>query len=208
MTSIRVPQIFLSLSGKDDTFVEKVWRHLPEGLAVFYRKSFQNGQELLSAMEAAVETSSVFALFASKESVASHWVKFEIDTARLTKLKRPAFRILVFPIESDVNISMLPAWMRQFWIPHAGNGPKDIARHIRHIIGTQPIAPVALSIPVIGRGQFLDIAIQRLMLAVRETHGTPNVIVMAGISGIGRRTFARYFVEQVLSRTSKSLTWS
>src|SRR6202051_114717 len=47
MTSIRVPQIFLSLSGKDDAFVEKVWRHLPEGLAVFYRKSFQNGQELL-----------------------------------------------------------------------------------------------------------------------------------------------------------------
>jgi len=62
MTSINVPQIFLSLSGKDDAFVAKVWKHLPEGLALFYRKSFKNGEELLSAMEAAMQPPSLFFL--------------------------------------------------------------------------------------------------------------------------------------------------
>jgi hypothetical protein len=94
MTSINVPQIFLSLSGKDDAFVAKVWKHLPEGLALFYRKSFKNGEERLSAMEAAVDAASVFVFFASKDSIESHWVKFEVDNARLAKIKRPNLRIL------------------------------------------------------------------------------------------------------------------
>src|SRR5712692_10265490 len=115
MTSTNVPQVFLSLSGQDDTFVEKVWRHLPEGLALFYQKSFKNGQELLSAMEAGVEKASLFVLFASKASIESHWVNFEIDQARFSKIKKSNFKVLIFPIAPDATVEMLPQWMRQFW---------------------------------------------------------------------------------------------
>jgi hypothetical protein len=65
-----------------------------KGLALFYRKSFKNGEERLSAMEAAVDAASVFVFFASKDSIESHWVKFEVDNARLAKIKRPNLRIL------------------------------------------------------------------------------------------------------------------
>lgn len=191
-----IPQVFLSLSGSDDEFVEKVWRHLPEGLAIFYRNSFGNGEKLLEVMEQGVSQSAVFVFFASVNSIASHWTGFEIDRARLAKIRRPSFKILVFPLTADIVPSMLPAWMQEFWIPKAGWNPKDVARYVRNIITAPPIAPSALSIPVIGRGQLLDVATQRLMANVAEANAAPSVFVFAGIAGIGRRTFARYFIKQ------------
>jgi hypothetical protein len=193
-----VPQAFLSLSGIDDSFVEKVFRHLPEGLAFFYRRSFKNGQALLDAMEAAVDQSSVFVLFASPASLQSVWVHFEISRARLAALQRPTFRILVFPLTPELSTSSLPSWMQEFWVPKAGFAPRDIARFIRNVITSPPIASPAVAIPVIGRGQFLDVATQRMSMALADAGTTPNVFVFAGISGIGRRTFARYFMQQAL----------
>jgi hypothetical protein len=194
MTSA-VPQVFLSLSGKDDAFVERVWRNLPEGLAFFYRKSFENGQKLIDAMEAGVDRSSVFALFASKASLQSVWAGFEVDEARLNAIRRSNFRILVFPLSEDLAAAPFPKWMQQYWIPNAGYGPKDVARYIRNVLLSPAIAPSSLAVRVIGRGQFLDVATQRLMTTVAETNATPNVLVFPGIAGIGRRTVARYFVE-------------
>ncbi|MBS0245610.1 MAG: TIR domain-containing protein [Proteobacteria bacterium] len=191
-----IPQVFLSLSGKDDQFVEKVWRHLPEGLALFYRYSFANGERLLEAMENGVDQASVFVFFASADSIESCWARFEVDRARIAKIKRPNIRTLVFPLSRDITPTMLPGWMQEFWVPAAGWNPRDISRYIRNTITAPPIAPAALSIPVIGRGQLLDVATQRLMSSVAETNATPNVFLFGGIAGIGRRTFARYFMRQ------------
>lgn len=194
-----IPQVFLSLSGEDDDFVDRVWRHLPEGLAIFYRKSFRNGQKLLEAMEAGVEASTVFVFFASEASLRSRWAGFEIDQARFNAIRRANFRILVFPLEAKVSSSMLPAWMQQYWIPNAGWNPKDIARYIRHVVTSQPIASPTIAGPPIGRGQLLDVATRRWMAAISEFGQAPNVIVFSGIGGIGRRTFARYFLGHVFS---------
>jgi hypothetical protein len=194
-----IPQVFLSLSGEDDDFVDRVWRHLPEGLAIFYRKSFRNGQKLVEAMEAGVEASAVFVFFASEASIRSRWTGFEIDQARLSAIRRPNFRILVFPLEAKVLRSMLPAWMQQYWIPNADWNPKDIARYIRHVVTSQPIASPTIAGPPIGRGQLLDIATRRWMAAISEFGHRPNVLVFSGIGGIGRRTFARYFLGHVFS---------
>jgi len=194
-----IPHVFLSLSGEDDDFVERVWRHLPEGLAIFYRKSFKNGQKLLEAMESGVEHSSVFVFFASEASIRSCWTGFEIDQARLAAIHRPNFRILVFPLQVDITPTMLPSWMRQYWISNVGWNPKDVARYIRHVVTSQPIASAALSSPPIGRGELLDIATRRWMAAISEFGHPPNIIIFSGIGGIGRRTFARYFLEHALS---------
>jgi len=112
--SLNVPQAFLSLSGEDDAFVEKVYRHLPDGLAFFYRKSFKNGEEILGAMERGVDRSSLFVFFASQASIASHWTNFELDQARLAAIRRPNFKILLFPLTPTIIPSMLPAWVRQY----------------------------------------------------------------------------------------------
>jgi tetratricopeptide (TPR) repeat protein len=198
MNTNKVPQVFLSLSGTDDAFVEKVRRELPDGLAFFYMKSFKSGANLIDAMQEGIERASIFVLFASKASLNSVWVKFEIDRARLASIQRPNLKIIIFPIEPGVSHSDLPDWMREFWINKYGETPKDIARRIRHLISTPPFASPAFAIPVIGRGAFVDLASQRLMLNVADTQRTPNVFIFAGLGGIGRRTAGRQFLEQTL----------
>ena len=147
-------------------------------------------------MEACVDKASIFVLFASPHSIQSCWVKFEMDRARLAQIRRANFKVLVFPLSPDVTQAMLPAWMRNYWIPKAGYGPRDIARYIRTVLSSPPIAPASLSVPIIGRGHLLDTATQYLMEAVARTQQSPNVFSFAGIAGIGRRTFSRFFVEQ------------
>lgn len=195
---ISIPQIFLCLSGQDDAFVDEVWRHLPDGLAVFYRKSFPNGAKLLDEMASHVAQSSVFVFFASKPSLNSRWAGFEVDQARLASIMNPRLKPLVFPLSPDISVSTLPKWMQNYWVPRAGWRPRDIARYIRRIISSPPIALPSLSIPVFGRGQMLDTATQRWMAAVSETNSAPNIFLFAGIAGIGRRTFSRYFLEHSL----------
>jgi len=197
--SLNVPQAFLSLSGEDDAFVEKVYRHLPDGLAFFYRKSFKNGEEILGAMERGVDRSSLFVFFASQASIASHWTNFELDQARLAAIRRPNFKILLFPLTPTIIPSMLPAWVRQYWMTNAGYSPKDIARQIRHALTSPPLALPALSLPVMGRGPLVDLAKQQLMASIAAANSAPNVFIGAGLAGIGRRTFLRNFLQQAMA---------
>ena len=193
-----VPQVFLSLSGKDGVFVNSVWSRLPVGLALFYKKGFSNGENLLDEMEKGAANASIFVLFASHASLESCWVGFEIDQARLAKVQRPNLRILVFPLSRDITSAMLPTWMQQYWVPRSGYGPKDVARYISQLLKTAPFALPALTGRPIGRGQLLDTATQALMTSIARNNVTPNILVFSGINGIGRRTFARYFAGEAL----------
>lgn len=197
-----IPQVFLSLSGKDDAFVEAVWRRLPIGLAMFYRKAFHSGEYLLTEMEKCVGNSSIFVFFASHDSLRSRWVQFEIEQARLEKIQRPDLRLLVFPLTADISSGMLPPWMQRYWSPRAGYNPKDIARYITQLLKTPPFAPPALAVRPIGRGQLLDTATQPFQEVVARTNFAPNILIFTGLNGIGRKTFARYFVEQGLASRS------
>jgi hypothetical protein len=171
---------------------------LPVGLALFYRKSFSNGANLLAEMARGVDKASIFVLFVSRASLNSCWVSFEIDQARLAKIKRPNLRIIVIPLSSEVTSAMLPHWMQEFWVPRYGYNAKDIARYITQLLKDPPFSPPASTVRPIGRGQLLDIATQKLMTAVAEHGRTPDIVVLSGLNGIGRRTFARYFAEEAL----------
>lgn len=48
--------LFLSLSFVDASFVNNVYKRLPHGLARYYEKSFDRGEDLISAMERSVMT--------------------------------------------------------------------------------------------------------------------------------------------------------
>ncbi len=100
-----LPTVFLSFEGGDEKFVNQVQRFLPDGLAYFYPRSFANGEQLISAMEERVGQATMFALFASKKSLASPWVGFELDRARVEKIKSPKFRILVTRVSHTIRLS-------------------------------------------------------------------------------------------------------
>jgi hypothetical protein len=195
-----LPTVFLSLAGVDEPRVRRVQDFLPDGLAYFYPRSFASGEELVSAMEDRVSKATIFALFASKQSLASCWVGFEIDRARVAKIKNPKTRILVLSIDPDVTPSDLPAWMREYWVGKAGHGPREIARYIRRALISGPLSQLPGN-QVYGRGALVDLAIGVMNAAVLRTEQTPNVVVLAGNIGIGRRTFGRKLLMEAFPST-------
>jgi hypothetical protein len=188
-----LPTVFLSLEGADEPFVAQVSRFLPDGLAYFYPRSFANGEALISAMEERVGKTSLFVLFASKKAVKSPWVGFEIDKARLAKIKNPRFRIIVVPLDAEVTHADLPGWMRDYWVGSVGRGPREIARYIRRALIAGPLSDLPGN-QIYGRGDLVDVAVNQVAEIVLRTEETPNVVVLAGAAGIGRRTFSRKFL--------------
>jgi len=188
-----LPTVFLSLEGADERFVAQVHRFLPDGLAYFYPRSFANGEALISAMEERVGQASLFVLFASQQAVRSPWVGFEIDRARIAKIKDPKFRIIVVPLDHEVTHANLPAWMRDYWVGPVGRGAREIARYIRRALIAGPLSNLPGQ-QIYGRGDLIDTAVNQTGEIVLETEQPPNVFVLAGTAGIGRRTFGRKFL--------------
>jgi transposase len=74
--------VFLSLSFVDLDFVRAVQERLPRGVARYFEQSFERGEDLIEAMEKGLDASEVFVLFATRSSLGSYAVQFEIDEAR------------------------------------------------------------------------------------------------------------------------------
>lgn len=195
-----LPTVFLSLEGGDKSFVNKVQRFLPDGLAYFYPRSFRNGEELISAMEQRVGNATMFALFASKKALKSPWVGFEVDRARIAKIKDPKFRVIVIPTDPTVTHADLPVWMRDYWVGRVGDGPREVARYIRKALITGPLSHLP-GAQVFGRGALVDAAVASVNDVVLRTEQTPNVLILAGTLGIGRRTFSRRLLAEAFRTT-------
>lgn len=187
---MNLPTVFLSLAGNDEAFVRRVYNFLPDGLAHFYPESFASGENLISAMEERVDEATMFVFFASKSSLKSCWVGFELDRARLSKIKNPKMQVLVFIIENDVGHDQLPAWMQEYWVRKVGYGSREIARYIRRILITKLLGDFSDN-EIYGRGTLIDKARAEIASIIVKTEDTPNVFVLGGNTGIGRRTYSR-----------------
>lgn len=190
------PTIFLSLSFVDEAFVSSVYDRLPRGVARYFRRSFERGEDLIEAMERNLDASEIFVLFASRASLRSLAVGFEISEARTRTIFGKMKRVFVFPIESNLIFSDLPKWLQSSWQPNAGETPADIARFLTTIL-LEPDQGLSIAAPqVIGRGATVD-AVRRLAaLQLQRRRASPHVFIFPGISGIGRRTFAAYYLRQ------------
>jgi tetratricopeptide (TPR) repeat protein len=190
------PAIFLSLSFVDEAFVGAVYDRLPRGVARYFRRSFDRGEDLIEAMERNLDASEVFVLFASRASLKSLAVGFEIDEARVRTIFGKLKRVFVFPIEPGLTFVDLPKWLQSSWQPNIGDSPADIARFLTTII-LEPDRGISVAAPqVIGRGTTVD-AVRRLAALHLQRHRvSPRVFIFPGISGIGRRTFAAYYLSQ------------
>lgn len=199
-------KVFLSLSYVDRDFVKQVRDRLPVGLAYFYEESFENGELLLSAMERAVNDASLFVLFASKQGQKSPWVNFELDQARLLQIQNANHRVLVFPTDQDINLNDLPPWLRAHWVARAGWLQSDIARYITNVLLEPNIGISKGAVRVTGRGKTLDRLEQIVADHIARTRTSPRVYFLSGFRGIGRRTFAAYYMRNALS-ASINLTY-
>jgi tetratricopeptide (TPR) repeat protein len=191
--------IFLSVSFVDVEFVRTVHDRLPRGVARYFERSFERGEDLIAAMERGLEASGIFVLFASRAALKSYAVNFEIQEARSHLMFGKMQKVLVFPIEAGLTFGDLPAWMQRAWVPNAGESPADIARYLTTIL-LEPGRGMSVAAPnVVGRGATVD-AVRRLAATHLQRHReSPRVLIFPGITGIGRRTFAAYYLRNGLA---------
>lgn len=176
---------FLSHSSKDAQFVHAVAEELGRQFTWLDRQKFDTGDEFLAAMEAGLADSSVFVLFASKHSLASTFVDFEITEARQQLLARSLDRVLVFLIDPSVSHRDLPLWLQRFQATTA-NAPRPIARAIRFALDSQ--ARARQRALFVGRSRELSTLEDRLLPA--DGSPPPRVMLISGLPGIGRKTLA------------------
>ena len=193
-----LPKTFLSLSFSDAAFVRAVSSRLPRGLAYFYEQSFENGELLLSEMERAVSDTALFVFFASKDSLSSNAVLFELDQVRAKLVFQRNVKLLIFPTDREVSYLDLPTWLQSHWVGQAGYSSADIARYITATL-LSPEAGLISPIKVVGRGITSDKLDRLVADHLQRQREVPRTFVLAGFTGVGRKTFADHYVRTSLS---------
>lgn len=154
---------------------------------MFDQRSFETGVEFKKSIEDGLDDSGIFVLFASKASLQSVWVDFEINEAWWRKLERKIGGALVFIIDSSVDVGDLPPWLRRSKAQRV-NAPQATARVIRDHI--DEILRHQQHSYFVGRGEDVD----RLQQVLTPWDGStpPHVVIITGLPGIGKRTLLRH----------------
>lgn len=177
---------FLSHSSEDKPLVSKVARELGRIYSYFDQRDFNTGEELLQSINDGIEDSTVFVLFASKNSLKSLWVLHEINEAQYQSMLKRIEKIIVFIIDDNVQIKDLPEFLKRCKIE------KEIAsglivNTIKEMIQKQISARQPQF--YVGRKQELEIA--QNTFAPIDGSAPPKILGINGLMGIGRTTFLR-----------------
>ena len=187
-----IPKAFLSHSSKDKEFVRSVAHELGRQYCIFDEQVFSTGEEFKTSIINGLDDSSIFVLFASKNSLLSSWVNFEIEESWYTKLEKNLQKHLVYLISDSVEYDDLPVWLKRAKIQKE-NSPKIVARNIRdHLDKLND----SRKNPFIGRNQDIQKLAEQL---IPESTLPPNIFFITGLPGIGRRSLLQRVTPECLS---------
>ena len=185
---------FLSHASSDKTVVSEVAKELGRQYCLLDKWNFSSGEDFRSAIRKGLDTSDVFVLFASQESLQRDWVNFEIDEAELRRIRGSIKRFLVFIIDDSARLENIPEWLRRGRILTL-SAPRAIAReiiyHIHELIRDQQHPHF------VGRSE--EIAELERTLSPVDGSPPPRSFVMYGLPGVGRRTLCRRAASDLLS---------
>lgn len=181
---------FLSHNNADKDFVEKVSKRLYRANNVFDKFVFQEGEDFRNSIQKGLNESSLFVLFASKESLNAPWVKYEMNDAELLLIEGKLKKIIVFLIGNNVNHLDLPKWCQNALMVKVSN-PNITARLIE-----EKLLQINSSYQdvYVGRGLDKDKFSEHLF---RKSKLAPQVLVFYGLQGVGRKTFAKDVLDSV-----------
>ena len=183
---------FLSHSSRDKEFVRAVAQELGRQYCVFDEQSFETGSEFKLSIEKGLDESDVFVLFASKEALKSVWVNLEISEAWYRKLERNIAKSLVYIIDSSIDFSDIPEWLRR-GRTEQHNVPKVIARDIRYNL--EALISERQHPTFVGRSGDLD-RLESFLTPIGSP--PPHTVFITGLPGIGRRSLIRKKVPDIL----------
>lgn len=148
----------------------------------------------MTAIRRTMSATECFVLFASKIALQSLWVRFEIAEAEELMRSEVIKSALVVIVDPEVRHSDLPKWMQRALVDSA-NTPNAVARLIEHQLNKlRGIEPNPL---FLGRDELLSEFSEKLIPAPEEK--PPHILILGGLSGIGRRTFLRRALVDSLS---------
>ena len=186
---------FLSHSSKDKWFVSKVYEILGESQCEYDEKTFDYVLNV-HAIRAALNRSSLFVMFLSKNSISSTFVSEEQRTALEKRGKNFIKQIVVFAVD-DTAYEELPEWMREINIVQRLSSPKACARRVQSILWAMQAEEGRQVEFYLGRDE--DEAAIRKALSTPAAE-TPIAIHAVGFYGVGRRTFIRESLKKFLPR--------
>jgi tetratricopeptide (TPR) repeat protein len=191
---VKKVRAFLSHSSKDKDFVRSVANQLGRQFCVFDVFEFQTGEEFRISIRESLKKSSIFVLFASKNSINSAWVKFEENEAELLAIEGNIVRPLVFIIDENITHNDLPEWLKRSRI-RTILSPKPVAREIIYHI--QDMMREKQQPMFVGRRKEAALAEEKILKY--DENGPRRFFLMFGLSGIGRRTLVKKISENLLS---------
>lgn len=132
--------IFISHSSRNKEIARLAYYNgISNGLRPWFDEAlFNAGDEMLPTLVSAIEDSTGYLLFASKEALASKWVQAEMKAAEARKAADSAFKILVVKFEP----CELPAWWNGYlhceWKPD--DEPGSVIQLLEAILGRKVVS--------------------------------------------------------------------
>lgn len=186
---------FLSHSSVDKEFVRAVAKTLGRPFCIFDEQTFETGTEFKLSIEEGLSESDVFVLFASSKALESLWVNFEIEGAWYKKLEKKISKSLVYIIDSSIDLSDIPEWLKKGLIRQEFNSPQLIARDIKYHI--EKLLREKRKQFFVGRRTEIEKAEESLTPV--DGSVPPHILCFYGLPGIGRRALAKKVAESTLS---------
>lgn len=171
---------FLCHSSKDKDYVRFVARRLRRANVVYDEFSFEAGEDFRKTIEKGLDQSALFVFFASQESLASIYCRFEVDQAQLKQMHGGIEGQLALIIDPAVPFADLPKWMRNAKAL-VQTKPTQAVRDIEQALFR--INPELRQRPLLGRQRELEDFAHAV-----ATEG-PRLFVTIGLDGVGRRSF-------------------
>jgi len=184
---------FLSHSSVDQDFVRAVAVKLKKQRSIYDEFSFTSGEDIKKAIETGLNNSSIFVFFASNASLKSNWVDFEIDEASHLKIYSIIKKTLVYIIDPKITQNQIPNWLTKSIIKYE-NSPQLIADDIKFHL--DELLRDRQSHVFIGRNEEMTQLENDLNSIERVI--PPQVFLVSGLPGVGRKTFVKKISEKTL----------
>jgi len=185
---------FLSHSSGDKEIVREISNILGRQKCLFDEQCFETGQDFKNSIENHLEKTSVFVLFASRNSLSSNWVKFEVDEAWYLKLHGKLDKSLIYIIDNELDRDQIPDWLKRALIIKESS-PSIIANDIRYHLDN--ISYESQRQHFLGRTKDQE----KLECLINPIDGglPPKIISISGLPGIGRRTLIKRSSDQLFN---------
>jgi hypothetical protein len=178
---------FLSHSSRNKGVVEQVAETLGRANAELDSTTFEHGVLNTRAIQGALNCSSVFVLFLSKDAIASGMVNLEASLAQELIGKGLVEKFLVICLDDEAFRAAPNEW-KEYNFVRKVSSVNAISRLIQNTLMIANLRNSKSATPFVGRAKELTEAKERL---IDPTAPQPKGLFVSGNAGIGRRTFAR-----------------